>query len=136
MVGGNAYGETKLASSPPGSVEARLIPSARNLKKENTMKVIMRTTVKVAPGKMGEYKEVDKKGEAIAMRAGGSPWKRYGCISGDSAHTFVYDTEFDSLAAMEAFLEKMFMDPERQQLMAKSDACIVSHDNELLMPMP
>jgi hypothetical protein len=62
MVGGNAYGETKLASSPPGSVEARLIPSARNLKKENTMKVIMRTTVKVAPGKMGEYKEVDKKG--------------------------------------------------------------------------
>jgi antibiotic biosynthesis monooxygenase (ABM) superfamily enzyme len=100
------------------------------------MKVIMRTTVKVVPGKMAEYMEVDKKGEAIAIRAGGSPWKRYGCLSGDSAHTLVYDTEFDSLAAMEAFLEKMFTDPERQQLIAKSDACIVSHENELLMPMP
>jgi len=85
------------------------------------MKVLMRTTVKVVPGKMAEYMEVDKKGEAIAIRAGGSPWKRYGCLSGDSAHTLVYDTEFDSLAAMEAF--------------AKSDACIVSHENELLMPM-
>jgi hypothetical protein len=51
------------------------------------MKVLMRTTVKVAPGKMAEYMEVDKKGEAIAIRAGGSPWKRYGCLSGDSAHT-------------------------------------------------
>jgi hypothetical protein len=57
-------------------------------------------------------------------------------VSGDSLHTLVYDTEYDSLVTMEAFLEKMFMDPERQQLMAKSDACIVSHDNELLMPMP
>ena len=55
------------------------------------MKVIMRTTVKVAPGKTAEYMEIDKKGEAIAIRAGGSPWKRYGCISGDSAHTLVYD---------------------------------------------
>jgi antibiotic biosynthesis monooxygenase (ABM) superfamily enzyme len=104
-------------------------------KEENTMKVIMRTTVKIVPGKMAEYMEVDKKGEEIAIRAGGPPWKRYGCISGDSAHTLVYDTEFDSLAAMEAFLEKLFTDPERQQLMGKSDACIVSHENELLMPM-
>ena len=104
--------------------------------KENTMKVIMRSTIKVAPGKMAEYMEVDKKGEAIAIRAGGSPWKRYGCISGDSAHTLVYETEFDSLASMEAFMEKIFANPERQALMAKSDACIVSHENELLMPMP
>jgi len=99
------------------------------------MKVIMRTTVKVVPGKMAEYMEIDKKAEAISIRAGGPPWKRYGCISGDSLHTMVYDTEFDSLAAMEAFSEKLFTDQERQALMAKSDACIVSHDNELLMPM-
>jgi hypothetical protein len=100
------------------------------------VKVIMRTNVKVVAGKMAEYMEIDKKGEAIAIRAGGPPWKRYGCISGDSMHTLVYDAEFDSLAAMEAFLEKLFTDPERQQLMAQSDACIVSHENELLMPMP
>lgn len=100
------------------------------------MKVIFRSTIKVVPGKMAEYMEIDKKGEAISIRAGGSPWKRYNCLSGDSLHTIVYDTEFDSLAALEAFFEKMFTDPERQQLMAKSDACIVSHENELLMPMP
>jgi antibiotic biosynthesis monooxygenase (ABM) superfamily enzyme len=105
-------------------------------RKENTMKVTMRTTVKVVPGKMAEYMEIDKKAEAISIRAGGPPWKRYGCVSGDSLHTLAYDSEFDSLAALEAFMEKLFMDPERQQLMAKSDACIVSHDNELLMPMP
>jgi hypothetical protein len=99
------------------------------------MKVIMRTTVKVVSGKMAEYMEIDKKGEAISIRGGGPPWKRYNCLSGDSLHTIVYDTEFDSLAAMEAFLEKMFADPERQALMAKSDACIVSHENQLLMPM-
>ena len=100
------------------------------------MKVIMRTTIKIVPGKMAEYMEIDKKGEAISIRAGGPPWKRYGRISGDSLHTIVYDTEFDSLAALEGFSEKMFTDPERQQLIAKSDACIVSHENELLMPMP
>ena len=100
------------------------------------MKVIMRTTVKIVPGKMTEYMEVDKKSEALARRYGMSPWKRYSCISGDSIHTIVYDTEFDSLAALDAFLEKMFTDPERQALMAESDGCIVSHDNELLMPMP
>ena len=100
------------------------------------MKVISRTTVKIVPGKMAEYMEIDKKGEAISIRAGGPPWKRYGRISGDSLHTIVYDTEYDSLAAREAFLEKMLTDPERQALMAKSDACIVSRENELLMPMP
>jgi hypothetical protein len=136
MVGGYAYGKAKLVSSSPDSGEACPISSARNLEGENTMKVIMRTTIKVVPGKMVEYKEIDRKGEAISIRAGGPPWKRYGCVSGDSLHTLVYDTEYDSLVTMEAFLEKMFMDPERQQLMAKSDACIVSHDNELLMPMP
>jgi hypothetical protein len=136
MVGGYAYWKAKLVSSSPDSGEACPISSARNLEGENTMKVIMRTTIKVVPGKMVEYMEIDRKGEAISIRAGGPPWKRYGCVSGDSLHTLVYDTEYDSLVTMEAFLEKMFMDPERQQLMAKSDACIVSHDNELLMPMP
>ena len=100
------------------------------------MKVIFRSTIKVVPGKMAEYMEIDKKSEAMERRFGVTPWKRYGCISGDSIHTIVYDTEFDSLAAMEAAFEKMFADPERQQLIAKSDACIVSHENELLMPMP
>jgi antibiotic biosynthesis monooxygenase (ABM) superfamily enzyme len=99
------------------------------------MKVIFRSTIKVVPGKMAEYMEIDKKSEAMARRYGMSPWKRYGCLSGDSIHTIVYDTEFDSLAALEASFEKMFADPERQALVAQSDGLIVSHENELLMPM-
>jgi len=100
------------------------------------MKVIMRTTVKVVPGKMAEYMEVEKKSQAISDRYGMPPWKRYSCLSGDSMHTIVYDMEWDSLAAIEAAFEKMFIDPERQELMAKSDAVIVSHKNEFYMPMP
>lgn len=99
------------------------------------MKVIFRSTIKVVPGKMAEYMEVEGKSKAISSRAGMPPWKCYGCLTGDSIHTIIYDTEFDSLAALEASFEKMFADPERQQLMAKSDGVVVSHENELLMPM-
>ena len=100
------------------------------------MKVIMRTTVKVVPGKMAEYMEVEKKSQAISDRLRMPPWKRYSCVSGDSIHTIVYDTEWDSLAALEACLDKMFTDPESQALMAKSDAVIVSHKNEFYTLMP
>jgi hypothetical protein len=75
------------------------------------MKVIFRTTIKIVPGKMAEYMEVEEKSKAIASRAGMPPWSRYGCVTGDSMHTIVYDTEFDSLAALEASFEKMFPDP-------------------------
>jgi len=37
------------------------------------MKVIMRNTIRIVPGKMAEYMEIDKKGEAIASRAGIPP---------------------------------------------------------------
>ena len=100
------------------------------------MKVVFRSTIKVVPGKMAEYMEIEEKSKTVASRFGMPSWKRYGCLTGDSIHTIIYDMEFDSLAALEASFEKMFTDPERQALMAKSDGCVVSHENELLMPMP
>ena len=100
------------------------------------MKVLARTIVRIAPGKMAEYMEVEKKSKAIATRYGMPPWRRYSCLSGDSVHTIVYEMEWDSLAAMEAFFEKTFADPEGQELMAKSDAVIVSHENEFYTPLP
>ncbi len=100
------------------------------------MKVVMRTTVRIAPGKMAEYMEVEEKSKVMASRYGMSPWRRYSPISGDSMHTIVYETEFDSLAAVEASFEKMFADPERQAFMAKADAAVESHVNELYTPMP
>jgi len=100
------------------------------------MKVIMRTTVKVVPGKMAEYVEVEQKSKAMASRYGMPPWRRYSCLSGDSMHTIVYDMEWDSLAAMEAFHEKMFADPEVQALMAKWETILTSHEIEFYMPLP
>jgi hypothetical protein len=100
------------------------------------MKVMFRTTVKIVPGKMSEYMEVEKKSQAMASSYGMPPWRRYSPLTGDSMHTIVYEMEFDSLTALEASFEKMFTDPERQEVMAKSEATIVSHENELYIPMP
>jgi len=100
------------------------------------MKVMFRTTVKIVPGKMAEYMEVEEKSKAMASRYGMPSWRRYVPLSGDSMHTIVYEMEFDSLAALEASFEKMFADPERQEVMAKSEGVIVSHENDLYMPMP
>ena len=100
------------------------------------MKVIMRTIVKIVPGKMAEYMEVEKRSEEFATRAGMSPWKKYRCLSGDSMHTIVYEMEFDSLAAMEALMEKMFVDPEYLEESAKSEGIIESHINEYYTPIP
>jgi len=100
------------------------------------MKVMMRTILKVVPGKMAEYMEVEEKSKAMASRYGMPPWRRYNCLSGDSMHTLVYEMEWDSLAALEASFEKMFTDPETQAFMAKSDAVVESHVNEFYMPMP
>ena len=100
------------------------------------MKVIFRTTIKIVPGKMAEYMEVEAKSQAMASRYGMPLWRRYSPLSGDSMHTIVYDMEFDSLAALEASFEKMFADPEYQEAMAKSEGTILSHENDLYMPMP
>ena len=99
------------------------------------MKVMFRTTIKIVPGKMAEYMEVEEKSKALASRYGMPVWRRDTPITGDSMHTIIYDMEWDSLAALEAAYEKMYSDPESQAAMAKSDECIVSHENELYMPM-
>ncbi len=100
------------------------------------MKVIWRTTVKIVPGKMAEYMQLEEKRKAMSSSLGMPPEKVYSCVSGDMAHTIVYEMEWDSLAALEASFEKMFASPERQAMMPKYDALIVSHENELYTPMP
>jgi antibiotic biosynthesis monooxygenase (ABM) superfamily enzyme len=100
------------------------------------MKVMMRTTVKIVPGKMAEYMEIEAQSQAMASRYGMPSWRRYSPLSGDAAHTIIYDMEFDSLAELEASFEKMSADPERKEFMAKSDGTIVSHENEFYMPLP
>jgi hypothetical protein len=98
------------------------------------MKVMFRTTVKIAPGKMVEYMAVEAKSQAMASRYGMPSWRRCSPLTGDSMHTIVYEMEFNSLAELEAYFEKMLADPERQEVMAKSEEVIVSQENELCIP--
>ncbi len=102
------------------------------------MKVMVREIMKVLPGKMAEAMELEKKHTAIATRYGAPPERGYRCTSGggDFFHTVVGEMEWDSLAAMEAFFEKMLADPEMQALMPKWEAILESHEIELYTPLP
>ena len=73
------------------------------------MKILMRTPVKIVPGKMEEYMEAEKERVAIAERLGMPPEKRYLMVSGpgDRVNTIFYEMEWDSMAAIETFYEKM-----------------------------
>jgi len=94
--------------------------------------------MKILPGKMAEYMELEKKHSAAATRLGCPPWRYYRPISGGGEffHTIIGEAEWDSFAAMEAFFDKMFADPEMQALMAKWEAVLESHQLEFYMPMP
>jgi hypothetical protein len=102
------------------------------------MKIMVREIMKVLPGKMAEAMELEKKHMAIATRYGAPPERGYRCISGggDFFHTVIGESEWDSIAAMEAFQEKMFADPEVQALMAKWETILTSHEIEFYMPLP
>jgi hypothetical protein len=51
-------------------------------------------------------------------------------------HTIVFEAEWDSLATMAAFFEKMMTDPEMMAEMPKWEAVSESHEVELYMVMP
>jgi hypothetical protein len=101
------------------------------------MKVIQRGIMKVVPGKMVEAMELMGKHTAVATRLGCPPMKSYHCLSGGGEffHTIIGEAEWDSLAAMEAFFEKMTADAEMQELMAKWEAVLESHEIEFYLPM-
>ena len=101
------------------------------------MKVIQRGIMKVVPGKMAEAIELWEKHMAITTRLGCPPMRSYRpLIGGEFFHTLIGEAEWDSMAALEAFLDKMMADPEMQALMAKWDAVLESHVIELNTPMP
>ena len=102
------------------------------------MKVIQRGIMKVVPGKMAEAIELMEKHMAVATRLGFPPMKSYRCLSGGGEffHTIVSEAEWDSFAAMEAYFEKMFADPEMQALIPKWETILESHEMEFYTPMP
>ena len=118
-------------------VKPTFMRSVYILLKEGLMKVIMRTPVKVVPGKMKEYMELEKERVAASRRIGMPPEKRYIMVSGpgDRVNTIFYEIEWDSLADIETFFGKMFSDSEVKAMQAKYDGLIESHGLELYAPM-
>ena len=94
--------------------------------------------MKVLPGRMAEYIELQKKMFDIAKRIGGMPsWRRLSLVSGEDDHhqTVTYLIEFDSFAAMDNFI-KMAENAEMQAVMTKLDHFIESHQHAVYIDTP
>ncbi len=88
------------------------------------MKVMQREIMKVLPGKMPEALALIAEHRAIAGRLGSPPWRGYRCI--ENMHTLVFETDWRSLAAMDAFFEKGSADPEMQGIVARWEKVLES----------
>ena len=97
------------------------------------MKVLQREIMKVLPGKMAEALILVEKHSSVARRLGASPWRVYRYIA--NMHTIVLETDWDSLAAMDAFFEKGFTDSEMQALVAKWEGILESDVLEFYNPL-
>jgi len=97
------------------------------------MKIMQRAILKIVPGKSGEALELLKKEEAFAKRVGAKPSRMYRCIAGrdgEDMNTFYFDTDWDSLADFEEFLQKFISEPEMKALTAKWEPIVTSHEME------
>jgi len=107
------------------------------------MKVVQRGIMNVLPGKMAEAMELLEKHMAIVSRLVGIPREKLPMRTyrpflggGDSLHTIIFEVEWDSLATMVAFFEKVMVDPDMRALTPKWEAVEESHEVEVLMLMP
>ena len=107
------------------------------------MKVVQRGIMNILPGKMAEAMELLEKHMAIMSRLAEIPREKFPMRTyrpylggGDSLHTVIFEVEWDSLAAMDAFFNKAMADPEMQALMPKWEAVEESHRVEVLMLIP
>jgi quinol monooxygenase YgiN len=81
------------------------------------MKILVQEIHHIRPGKWQEFKEQQKKAEAIERRTGFPSYKYYRCLmGGHDSNTCIIQIEFESFAAMEAAYEKVMADPEFQAL--------------------
>ena len=101
------------------------------------MKVMMRSIMKILPGKMAEALELEKKHMAIGNRILGIYPKIYMRFSGngDTMRTIIIEVEFNSFTDFESYPAKMAADPEMQKISPKLGALIDTVDIELYTPV-
>jgi hypothetical protein len=101
------------------------------------MKIMVRSIMKVLPGKLEEATEIEKRHMAIANRVLGISSRIYHRLSGggDTARTIIIEAEFDSLAAFEELPMKMGADPEMKKLVPKLGAVVDTVEFEFYIPI-
>jgi hypothetical protein len=84
------------------------------------MKVLERHVRKIHPSKWGEVQGHDNKFDTVEGKYGFPPKRYYRSFSGThDVSTSIMERQWESLAAMEAALEKAFADPQWQALVSE-----------------
>ena len=101
------------------------------------MRVMMRSVIRVHPGKMEEATELEVRHMAIAERVLGVSPRVYHRLSGggDTMRTIVVEAELDSLAAFEGYPERLGGDPEMQELAPRLGEAIDTVEIEFYIPV-
>jgi len=99
--------------------------------------ILNRLIQKVRPDKWDELEEIDKKFNEIESRIGFPPKKRYRCLSGTIKWNWIIiERQWESMAKMEKFNLKAYLDPEFQKLSEKLSSIIEDQRVELYIPWP
>ena len=100
------------------------------------MKVIERMVQEIHVGKFGDLTELDKRYAALERPLGYPPLKRFFVLSGPhNLMTTIIEREWESMAAMEAAVEKSLASPEIQAQHVEGAEIIKSSRIELYVPM-
>jgi hypothetical protein len=99
------------------------------------MKVVERLIQEIYPGQSEALEDIDKRYNAIEASLGFPPKKRLWCISGPHhANTIIIEREWESMAAMEAAVEKTFGHPELQAPSEDANTIVKNSRWELYTP--
>jgi hypothetical protein len=95
-----------------------------------------RVIQQIRPGKWAELEALDKKFNIVESRLGFPTKRRFrSFIGGHHNNTLVIESEWESLAAMEATYMKAFADPEWQTLSGELDTVSESNQVELYLAL-
>ena len=96
------------------------------------MAYMERVTQQILPGKWPELEQWEKKWDELEARLGGYPKKRRyrPYVGGDGWMTFIWEREWESLAAMEAAETRLFTEPEARALAGEWDTMVSNMKRE------
>ena len=82
------------------------------------MKIVERQIVQVVPGNWEAVESNEEKWEPIETPLGFPPKRRYRCLTTNNTNTYIFERQWESMAALETAMEKAYASPEWQAMMA------------------